>query len=79
MKITLANTVRLNFAVTTNEVRVTFSSRHDGTLMQKNRLDKLVGHHNDICECPPTLKNLLVVRDLLDKAIEACCVEEGVK
>ena len=66
----LISTIRLNFAVTTNEIRVTFLPMHDGTLMQSDRLDAPVGHHNDICECPPTLKNLLVVRELLDKAIE---------
>jgi len=65
---TLVSHIRFNRAVTTDEVRITFTSRTSDRELEA--LEDSHASHNDICECPGTLQNLLVVRDLLDAEIE---------
>ena len=65
----LTDRIRLNFAVPTAEVRVSFTVPCPDRIEPGDILGNTTWRHNDICECPPTLDNLLVVRKLLDAAI----------
>ena len=74
----LKNEINLNFDVTTKGVRVTFLSTLDDIVIQRKHFENLSYHHNDLGCCPPTLKNLLVVRELLDLAIEEAVEKDNV-
>lgn len=64
-----------SFDYFSKEVRVHFLSKRYEGMMCGDGLEEFAGHH-DGASCPPTLNNLLVVRELLDVAIQEAIEKE---